>query len=52
MNTLGPGYRKGTLQKLPMTGQETELANIFKQNPKEGIQAVERMILKMIQLIF
>ena len=43
MNTLGPGYRKGTLQKLPMTGQETELANIFKQNPKEGIQAVERM---------
>ena len=26
-----------------MTGQETELANIFKQNPKEGIQAVERM---------
>jgi len=46
MATLGPAYRRGTLQKLPMTGQETELANIFKDNPKEGIQAVERMFKK------
>ena len=46
MATLGPAYRKGTLQKLPMTGEETELANIFKDNPKEGIQTVERMFKK------
>ena len=46
MSILGPSYRKGTLQKLPMTRQETELANIFKDNPKEGIQAVERIFKK------